>query len=122
MHCVRSIWKPPLGRFEDGCVLATALSVRRDDIGAAMQLYERARLPRTKKVVLGARVRGAGDQTPSPWVALKRNVSIAVRSRFGSDRTGRGFAWLYDYGAGSSDVLAELGQAPASSRPPGVAG
>jgi hypothetical protein len=34
---------------------------------------------------------------------------IAVRSRFGADRTGRGFAWLYEYDAGSMDALARIG-------------
>jgi 2-polyprenyl-6-methoxyphenol hydroxylase-like FAD-dependent oxidoreductase len=92
--------------IEDSCVLATALSVHPDDLGAALQLYERSRLPRTTRVVLGARARGSGDQTPSRWVALKRDLMIAVRSRLGSDRTGRGFAWLYDYDAGSMDALA----------------
>ena len=38
--------------------------------------------------------------------ALKRDLLMTLRSRFGSDRTGRGFAWLYDYDAGSPDVLA----------------
>ena len=98
--------------IEDGCVLATALSVLPDDVGAALQLYERSRLPRTTRVVLGARSRGAGDQTPSRWAALKRDLWIAMRSRFGSDRTGRRFAWLYDYDAGSMDVLAQAGQEP----------
>ena len=93
--------------IEDGCVLATALSVLPDDLGAALQLYERSRLPRTTRVVLGARARGSGDQTPSGWSALKRNVLIALRSRFGSDRTGRGFAWLYDYDAGSTAALVQ---------------
>ena len=100
--------------IEDSCVLATALSVLPDDLGAALQLYERSRLPRTTRVVLGARTRGTGDQTPSRWVALKRDVLIALRSRFGSDRTGRAFAWLYDYDAGSVDVLARDGKEAAS--------
>ena len=69
----------------------------------ALRLYERSRLPRTTSVVLGARARGDRDQTPSRWVALKRDVLIALRTRFGSDRTGRDFAWLYDYDAGSMD-------------------
>jgi salicylate hydroxylase len=93
--------------IEDGCVLATAVSVLPDDLDAALKLYERSRLPRTTRVVLGARARGGGDQTPSRWAALKRDVLIAVRSRFGSDRTGRGFAWLYDYDAGSTRVLVQ---------------
>jgi salicylate hydroxylase len=101
--------------IEDGCVLATALSVLPDDLGAALQLYERSRLPRTTKVVLGSRARGAGDQTPSRWTALKRDMLIALRSRFGSDRTGRGFAWLYDYDAGSMDALLQAVPEPAGT-------
>ena len=93
--------------IEDACVLASALSVLPDDLSAALQLYERSRLARTTRVVLGARARGTGDQTPSRWAALKRDVSIALRSRFGSDRTGRGFAWLYDYDAGSTRALVQ---------------
>ncbi len=98
--------------IEDGCVLATALSVLPDDLAAALHLYERSRLPLTTRVVLAARARGAGDPTPSRWAALKRDVSIALRSRFGSDRTGRGFVWLYDYDAGSTGVLARAGHQP----------
>ena len=101
--------------IEDGCVLATALSVLPDDLSAALQLYERSRLPRTTRVVLAARARGNGDQTPSTLAALKRDVLIALRSRFGSDRTGRGFAWLYDYDAGSTRVLVQSERDPAVS-------
>jgi len=38
---------------------------------------------------------------------------IALRSRLGSDRTGRGFAWLYEYHAGSMDALVQAGPEPA---------
>jgi 2-polyprenyl-6-methoxyphenol hydroxylase-like FAD-dependent oxidoreductase len=93
--------------IEDGCVLASALSALPDDLAAALRLYERSRLARTSQVLLGSRARGAGDQTPSRWVALKRNALIALQSRFGSDRTGRNFAWLYEYDAGSADALAQ---------------
>src|SRR5207248_7019 len=41
--------------MEDGCVLATALEARADDAYAALQLYERVRLPRARRVVLTAR-------------------------------------------------------------------
>lgn len=99
--------------IEDGCVLAMALSVLTDDFGAALQLYEQSRLWRTTRVVLAARARGTGDQTPSRWTALKRDLLIAMLSRLGSDRTGRGFAWLYDYDAGSMDALSETGSEPA---------
>lgn len=56
--------------IEDGCVLTTALSVLPDDLAAAPRLYERSRLPRRTRVVLGAGARGNGDQTPSHWAAL----------------------------------------------------
>jgi 2-polyprenyl-6-methoxyphenol hydroxylase-like FAD-dependent oxidoreductase len=92
--------------IEDGCVLATALSAVPDDLGAALQLYERSRVRRTTRVVLTSRARGNSDQTPSRWAALRRDWLIALRSRFGSDRTGRNFAWLYDYDAGSTGALA----------------
>jgi salicylate hydroxylase len=95
--------------IEDSCVLATALSVLPDDLGAALQLYERSRLPRTTRVVLSARARGTSDQTSSRWTALKRDALIALRTRFGNDRTGRDFAWLYEYDAGSMDALAREG-------------
>jgi len=93
--------------IEDGCVLAMAVSVLPEDLGGALKLYERSRLPRTTRAVLAARARGTGDQTPSRWTALKRDAWIALRSRFGSDRTGRGFAWLYDYDAGSTRALVQ---------------
>jgi len=93
--------------IEDGYVLATAVSVLPEDLGAALKLYERSRLPRTMRVVLAARARATGDQTPSRWTALKRDALIALRSRFGSDRTGQGFAWLFDYDAGSTRALVQ---------------
>jgi hypothetical protein len=55
------------------------------------------------------------NQDPSGgavYDTLKRDALIALRSRLGSDRTGRGFAWLYDYDAGSMDVLARAGHQP----------
>jgi hypothetical protein len=36
---------------------------------------------------------------------MKRDMLIALRRRFGKDRTGRGSAWLFDYDAGSEDAL-----------------
>jgi salicylate hydroxylase len=91
--------------MEDGCVLAAALDSSRDDPSAALQLYERVRLPRASRVVLTARARGEDNHLVSPLAALKRDTLIAIRRRFGTDPTGRGAAWIFDYDAGSPSVL-----------------
>jgi salicylate hydroxylase len=91
--------------MEDACVLAAALDSQREDPSAALQLYERVRLPRASRVVLTARARGEDNHLVSPWAALKRDALIAIRRRFGTDPTGRGAAWIFDYDAGSPSVL-----------------
>jgi len=92
--------------MEDGCVLAMALDSMRDDLPAALMLYERVRLPRASRVVLYARERGEDNHLVSPWAALKRDAMIAIRQRFSGNRTGRGGTWIFDYDPGSPDVLA----------------
>jgi 2-polyprenyl-6-methoxyphenol hydroxylase-like FAD-dependent oxidoreductase len=92
--------------IEDGCVLAAALAARPDDPVAGLALYERTRRPRANQVVLTSRQRGVSNHLASPWAALRRDVSIAVRRRFGRDPDGRGTGWIPDYDASSSDVLA----------------
>jgi salicylate hydroxylase len=91
--------------MEDGVVLAAALAALPDDVCAALELYERVRLPRASRVVLTARERGEDNHLVSPWAALKRDALIAIRRRFGVDPTGRGTAWIFDYDAGSSSAL-----------------
>src|SRR5215207_792553 len=92
--------------MEDGVVLAKALAATPDDPTAALKLYERARLPRASRVVLYARERGEDNHLVSPLAALKRDALIAIRQRFSSNRTGRGGSWIFEYDAGSPDVLA----------------
>jgi salicylate hydroxylase len=91
--------------MEDGCVLASALASMPDDVSGALKLYERVRLPRANKVVISARERGEDNHLVSPIAAWKRDLLIALRKRFSSDHTGRNSAWLFDYDAGSEDVL-----------------
>jgi salicylate hydroxylase len=91
--------------MEDGCVLATALSAMSGDVEGGLQLYERVRRPRANRVVLEARARGEDNHLVSPIAAWKRDMLIKLRQRFGSDRTGRGSAWIFDYDAGSEDVI-----------------
>ena len=91
--------------IEDGCVLAAALATRPDDPLAALSLYERTRRPRASQVVLASRERGVSNHLASPLAALRRDLSIAVRRRFGRDPDGRGTAWIPEYDASSPDVL-----------------
>jgi salicylate hydroxylase len=91
--------------MEDGVVLAAALDANPTDPAAALQVYERARLPRASRVVLYARERGEDNHLVSPLAAFKRDALIAVRRRFGRDRSGRGAAWIFEYDAGSPAAL-----------------
>jgi salicylate hydroxylase len=92
--------------IEDGCVLAAALAARPEDPVGALALYERSRRPRASQVVLAARERGVSNHLASPLAAWRRDLSIAVRRRFGRDPDGRGTAWIPEYDASSPDVLA----------------
>lgn len=92
--------------IEDGCVLAAALAEEPDDPVAALARYERARRPRASQVVLTSRQRGTSNHLTSPVAALKRDILIAWRRRFGRDPDGRGAAWIPEYDASSPDVLA----------------
>lgn len=92
--------------IEDGCVLAAALAAESNDPVAGLALYERARRPRASQVVLTSRERGVSNHLASPLAALRRDVSIAVRRRFGRDPDGRGTGWIPEYDASSPDVLA----------------
>ncbi|MGO9908494.1 MAG: FAD-dependent monooxygenase [Solirubrobacteraceae bacterium] len=92
--------------IEDGCVLAAALAAEPADPVAGLALYERSRRPRASQVVLASRERGVSNHLASPLAALRRDVSIAVRRRFGSDPDGRGTAWIPEYDASSSSSLA----------------
>jgi salicylate hydroxylase len=91
--------------MEDGCVLAKALASMPDDLPGALRLYERSRLPRASRVVLSARARGVDNHLVSPLAAWKRDIMIALRKRLTPDRGGRGGTWIFDYDAGSDDVL-----------------
>jgi salicylate hydroxylase len=92
--------------IEDGAVLATALQAEPDDPQQGLQRYERTRRPRASRVVLAARERGVSNHLSSPLAARKRDVTIALRKRFGKDTEGRGAGWIPEYDATSPDVLA----------------
>ena len=86
---------------------ATALSVEASDPLTGLARYERTRRPRASRVVLAARERGLSNHLPSRRAAWRRDLLIAWRRRVNRhDPEGRGTAWLADYDASSSDVLA----------------
>jgi 2-polyprenyl-6-methoxyphenol hydroxylase-like FAD-dependent oxidoreductase len=100
--------------MEDGVVLAAALDRFADNPSTALQVYERARLPRASRVVLTARDRGEDNHLVSPLAALRRDALIAIRrrfARFGADPTGRGTAWIFDYDPASPEALTPVGAA-----------
>jgi salicylate hydroxylase len=88
--------------LEDACVLAAVVAAHGDDFGAALAAYERARVPRTRAAVLGARERARENHLASRWARLKRDVKYALRERFSGseDNTAFQVGWLYDYDVG----------------------
>jgi salicylate hydroxylase len=88
--------------IEDGYILAAAIAHHPDDPDEALQLYERSRVPRTRRAVLGSRERAKMNHLASPWARLKRNATFAARRLFDRDATAFQADWLYDY-----DVAAE---------------
>jgi salicylate hydroxylase len=86
--------------IEDGCVLAAMIARHRDDLDAALSSYEKLRVPRTRLAVLGSRQRARENHLASPLARLKRDVTFALRERFGGDNTAFQAAWLYDYDVG----------------------
>ena len=93
---------------EDGCVLAACLEAMPDDPAGALRAYESLRMPRTRRAQLGSRQRATENHLPSPWARLKRDVRLALRSRFAADTTPHQAAWIYEY-----DVAKVTIEAPA---------
>ncbi len=91
--------------LEDAYVLAAAIGRQPDNLATALSIYESVRVPRAKAAVLGARARAKENHLASPWARLKRDVTFALRERFGGeDNTAFQVGWLYEY-----DVGQELG-------------
>ncbi len=92
--------------IEDGCILAEAMARMPDDIEAALRIYERLRMPRTRRAQLGSRHRAKENHLASPIARLRRDLSLAVRARFSADKTPLQSAWLYDYDVAREDGFA----------------
>ncbi len=91
--------------IEDGYVLAAAIANEPGDVEAALKSYQALRMPRTKRTVLGSRMRARENHLASPFARLLRDAKFALRDRFGADRTAFQAAWLYEYDVGRDPAL-----------------
>ena len=85
---------------EDACVLGAMVARHGDDLDQALAAYERVRVPRAKAAVLGSRARARENHLASPLARLKRDVKLALRDRFGIDKTAFQVGDLYGYDVG----------------------
>ncbi|MGA7789850.1 MAG: FAD-dependent monooxygenase, partial [Xanthobacteraceae bacterium] len=85
---------------EDACVLGAMVALHGDDLDQALAAYERVRVPRAKAAVLGTRARARENHLASPLARLKRDVKLALRDRFGIDKTAFQVGDLYGYDVG----------------------
>ncbi len=90
--------------IEDGYVLA-ALLANEPDVAAALKTYERLRMPRTRRTVLGSRMRARENHLASPLARLMRDAKFVLRDKFGADRTAFQAAWLYEYDVAQDPAL-----------------
>jgi salicylate hydroxylase len=90
--------------IEDGYVLA-ALIANEADVRAALKTYETLRMPRTRRTVLGSRMRARENHLASPLARLMRDAKFALRDKLGADRTAFQAAWLYEYDVAQDPAL-----------------
>jgi salicylate hydroxylase len=93
---------------EDGCVLAELLAPGPSDLAAALRAYEGLRIPRTTKIQAGSRARAKFNHLPSRFDRFKRDVSMAIKTRIGADKTMMQSDWIYDYEV--TEAVAEAGE------------
>lgn len=87
--------------IEDGFELASKISAARDGAGVddALVAYERQRIPRTSRVQLGARARGATMHLRSPWARMTRNLGFMLQGLRKPESTTHRAEWIYGYDA-----------------------
>ena len=90
--------------IEDACILAEAVARAPDQPVNALRDYERLRIPRSTRAQLGSRHRAKENHLTSPIARFRRDLKMAWRNRFGTDKSPTQAEWLYDY-----DVAEESG-------------
>ena len=91
--------------LEDACVLAAELARRPDDPAAALQAYAASRIPRTRRIQLGARARGRDNHLPSAWARLKRDAGLALRRWFRPNAALFQSDWIFAHDAAGPATL-----------------
>jgi salicylate hydroxylase len=89
--------------LEDACVLAAQIERTPEDLAGALRRYEQQRIPRTRRIQLGARARGKYNHLPSAWARLRRDAGLALRRWFRPDATLHQAEWIYQYDVGQVD-------------------
>ena len=91
--------------IEDGCILARILDADTSgDVAQMLQLYEALRKPRGTRVQLASRERAKLYHTPSTAARLWRDMKLALRNRFGADKTPLQAQWVYEYDVGTTGL------------------
>ncbi|QBR04107.1 FAD-dependent monooxygenase [Paraburkholderia pallida] len=87
--------------IEDGYELASKISDVQSLAGIeeALAEYERQRIPRTSRVQLGARARGATMHLRSPWARMKRNFGFMLQGLRTPESTTHRAEWIFGYDA-----------------------
>lgn len=83
--------------LEDAYVLADALARNRNDPLGALATYERLRLPRTARVQLTARARGAINSETSPLARFKRDLGYRLKRLLRPNEHTYKIEWIYGY-------------------------
>jgi 2-polyprenyl-6-methoxyphenol hydroxylase-like FAD-dependent oxidoreductase len=89
--------------LEDACVLAMQIERAPQDLAGALRCYEERRIPRTRRIQLGARARGKDNHLPSAWARLWRDTRLALRRRFVPSATLHQAEWIYGHDVAQPD-------------------
>jgi salicylate hydroxylase len=83
--------------LEDACVLATQLQRAPEELAMALRRYEGLRIPRTRRIQLGARARGKLNHLPSVCARFWRDARLALRCLAAPKATLHQADWIYGY-------------------------
>jgi len=89
--------------IEDGCVLASQIKRTPEELASALRRYERLRIPRTRRIQLGARARGKHNHLPSAWARFWRDTRLALRRLVAPKATMHQAEWIYSYDVAQAD-------------------
>jgi len=89
--------------LEDACVLAANIQRSPEDLAGALRRYEEQRIPRTRRIQLGARARGKYNHLPSTWARFWRDTRLALRRWVAPHATLHRAEWIYSYDVAQPD-------------------